>query len=241
MEKLLLVLIPAVCAGLIQGVTGFGAGIVMMIFLPMIFPVVASAGISQSICLVLTFMMFLRYRKYANLKLIAWPAVIFLVISSICMQFSQYVNQNLMKLILGIFLLLLSIWFLFLARDDFHPKGIVSFLCVAISGMCDGLFGVGGPLMVVLFLSRTESKEEYLGTIQSFFLLTVLYAVGFRFMNGLLPFDAISYILIGIVGVLSGLVIANKIVERINGELLKKLTYVLIGISGIINVITVLL
>lgn len=71
MEKLLLVLIPAVCAGLIQGVTGFGAGIVMMIFLPMIFPVVTSAGISQSICLVLTFMMFLRYRKYANLKLIA--------------------------------------------------------------------------------------------------------------------------------------------------------------------------
>ena len=60
-------------------------------------------------------------------------------------------------------------------------------------------------------------------------------------MNGLLPFDAISYILIGIVGVLSGLVIANKIVERINGELLKKLTYCLIGISGIINVITVLL
>ncbi len=60
-------------------------------------------------------------------------------------------------------------------------------------------------------------------------------------MNGLLPFDAISYILIGIVGVLSGLVVANKIVERINGELLKKLTYVLIGISGIINVITVLL
>ena len=175
MEKLLLVLIPAVCAGLVQGVTGFGAGFVMMIFLPMIFPVVASAGISQSICLVLTLMMFLRYRKYANLKLIAWPAVIFLVISSICMQFSQYVNQNLMKLILGIFL------------------------------------------------------------------LTVLYAVGFRFMNGLLPFDAISYILIGIVGVLSGLVVANKIVERINGELLKKLTYVLIGISGIINVITVLL
>ena len=60
-------------------------------------------------------------------------------------------------------------------------------------------------------------------------------------MNGLLPFYAISYIAIGIVGVLSGLVVANKIVERINGELLKKLTYVLIGISGIINVITVLL
>ena len=60
-------------------------------------------------------------------------------------------------------------------------------------------------------------------------------------MNGLLPFDAISYIAIGIVGVLSGLVVANKIVERINGELLKKLTYVLIGISGIINVITVVL
>lgn len=60
-------------------------------------------------------------------------------------------------------------------------------------------------------------------------------------MNGLLPFDAISYIAIGIVGVLSGLLVANKIVERINGELLKKLTYVLIGISGIINVITVLL
>lgn len=241
MENILLVLIPAVCAGLIQGVTGFGAGIVMMIFLPILFPVVTSAGISQSICLVLTVMMFLRYRKYANLKLIAGPAVLFLLVSTVCMRFSQYVNQDIMKLILGIFLIVLSIWFLFLARDDFKPKGITAFLCVVISGMCDGLFGVGGPLMVVLFLSRTETKEEYLGTIQSFFLLTVLYAVGFRFVNGLLPFDAIGYILVGIVGVLSGLFVANRIVDRMNGDLLRKLTYCVIGISGLINMIAVLL
>ena len=43
------------------------------------------------------------------------------------------------------------------------------------------------------------------------------------------------------VGILLGLFIANKIVDKLDGELIKKLTYVLIGLCGISNVVTTLL
>ena len=45
------------------------------------------------------------------------------------------------------------------------------------------------------------------------------------------------YVGIGIVCILIGLGIANRIVDRLNGEKIKKVIYIVIGVSGILNVI----
>lgn len=46
---------------------------------------------------------------------------------------------------------------------------------------------------------------------------------------------------LGMLGILVGLFVANKIVDRLDGGLVKKLTYVIIGLCGLSNVITTLL
>lgn len=43
------------------------------------------------------------------------------------------------------------------------------------------------------------------------------------------------------VGILLGLWIANKIVDKLDANLIRKLTYVVIGLCGLSNVITTLL
>ncbi len=91
MKQLLYVLIPALMAGLIQGTTGFGSGIVMMIFLPLQFSVLESSAISGVLGLSLCIAMVWRYRKYVSVKLILWPAVLFSLsdqsCDSICTKF----------------------------------------------------------------------------------------------------------------------------------------------------------
>ena len=47
----ILVSLTAVLAGIVQGITGFGSGIVIMMILPMFFALPQSAGISTAICM----------------------------------------------------------------------------------------------------------------------------------------------------------------------------------------------
>lgn len=240
MEVITYIFLPAFVAGIIQGVTGFGAGVIMMMFLPLQYSVIQSAGISSAICLILCVFMVYRYRKTINFKQIIGPAILYLVVSSISIIFAKNINQDIMKIILGLFLIVLAIYFLFFSKKDIEPKGIVSLLCIVISGICDGLFGIGGPLMVIYFLSKTHSKEEYLGTIQCFFLVNVFYSTIFRILNSIITIDLIPCIGIGMIAILLGLLIANKIVNRLNAELIRKLTYILIGLCGLSNIITTL-
>ena len=59
----------------------------------------------------------------------------------------------------------------------------------------------------------------------------------FRFINGIIDTSHIAPILCGMFGISFGLVFANKIVDKINGDMIRKITYAMIGISGIINLL----
>ena len=113
MELFCYVFLPALAGGLIQGVTGFGAGVIMMMFLPFEFSIIQSAGLSCAISIILSSIMVYRYRKNVNIRKIIIPAVLYLTISSISIMFAKFINQNVMKMILGIFLIVLAIYFLF--------------------------------------------------------------------------------------------------------------------------------
>ncbi len=228
----------ALCAGILQGVTGFGAGIVMMMVLPSLFPLNQAAGVSCAIAIVLSLSMFWRYRKYIELKKVLWPAILYVAVSGISIVFSTMVNQAVMKKVFGVFLILLSAYYLFFNKaQEKELNLLVSVIFIAVSGACDGLFGIGGPLMVLFFLGQTHSKEEYLGSIQAVFLVNLVYGTMMRMFNHILTPWHLPYIGIGMACILAGLMIANKIVDRMDGEKIKKITYVVIGISGILNVI----
>lgn len=228
----------ALCAGILQGVTGFGAGIVMMMVLPGFFPLNQAAGVSCAIAIILSLFMFLRYRKYIRIKNVIWPAVLYVAVSSVSIVFSTKVNQAVMKKVFGVFLILLSVYYLFFNKSqekELNP--LVSVIFIAVSGTCDGLFGIGGPLMVLFFLGQTHSKEEYLGSIQAVFLANLVYGTMMRMFNQILTFHHLPFIGIGMLCIVMGFAIANRIVDRLDGEKIKKITYVVIGISGILNVI----
>ena len=238
MEALYLVFLPAIAAGIIQGVTGFGAGIVLMVFLPLSYEVTQSAAMTGSICLVLCAAMVIRYRKHINYRKLAVPSILFLITSAAAITVSKNVNTELMKLILGVFLLALAIYFLFLSKKELEPKGIAALACIVISGICDGMFGVGGPLMVIYFLSKTRSKQEYLGSIQCFFLINHIASTILRFCNGIITVSNVPYMLLGMAGIIVGFIAANRITDRLNADLLKKVTYLLIGASGLFYTVT---
>lgn len=235
MEMLFLVAVPAVFAGIVQGSTGFGAGILLMIFLPILHPLVQSAGVSGVIISVLSLLMVVKYRKSINYRKMILPFVIYSVICTGVIAVAKDFDTGVLKTIFGIFLLGLSVYHLLIKKDSGRQtySVFITILFAAVSGVFSGLFGVGGPLMAIYFLSVSDSKEEYLGTIQFFFLVTVIMATFSRIYNHILTVQCLPDILLGVIGILSGLFISNYLLAKIDIVQLRKVVYLFIGVSGV--------
>lgn len=231
--------IVACIAGLVQGVTGFGAGIIIMMALPYFLSIPQSAGITGAVSIVLCVMMVIRYYEDIKISKVILPAILYMTVCSFAISFSTMVNQALLKKALGAFLVMLAIYYLFFnkSNDNKELSLLVKIGCIVISAVCDAFFGIGGPLMVLYYMSMTSSTREFLGTLQVFFLINATYNTILRFFKGILSITQLPLIGIGAIGIIAGVLVANKIVDKLDEQLIKKLTYVMIGISGIINLI----
>ncbi|MCR5042416.1 MAG: sulfite exporter TauE/SafE family protein [Clostridia bacterium] len=239
MEAFIIVPAVSILAGLIQGITGFGSCIVILFALPYFYTLSQSAGIATAVTIALCAAMVVKYRKTVRVREALLPSALYLTVSSFVIHFAAGADEELLKKIFGFFLIVLSAYYLFVKKRKSEKKLPlpVDVLFIVASAVCDGLFGIGGPLMVLYFLSRTKDKEEYLGTIHLFFLVNTVYNTGFRVYKGILTAEHFPVILLGVAGILLGFFVAGKLVDRLNAKAMSRLTYVMIGVSGVLNLV----
>ena len=224
-------------AGLLQGMTGFGAGIILMLYLPTLYTVTGSAAITGAISVVLSGFMVFQYRHFVEFKKVMKPTFLYMIICTLTIIISSMISTVYLKKGLGVFLILLACYYLFFSKNKQEMKKAVACFCIILSAICDGFFGIGGPLMVVYFMSKTKSQEEYLGCLQMFFLINCLYNTFLRMYRGILVIDYLPMILLGAIGIVLGSLIAKRLLKYIDENKIRKFIYIVIGISGFINII----
>lgn len=231
----------ALMAGFVQGVTGFGSGIVMMIFLPHLLPISQSAGVSTLTMLVANVMVVWRYRKYLKWQKLVLPFLIYMGTAILSLFLSKYLPGSSLKMLLGVLLVVLSIYYLVMNLRSIKISTIPLFVMVLFaitSGFFNGLFGIGGPLMALYFLTISDSKENYLASIQTFFLIDTLIMTSMRFANGIMTVDTLKYVLMGLIGAVIGTILANRLVKHINLRVMTLAIYAFIGCSGLYYLLT---
>src|SRR5699024_10521592 len=135
-----------------------------------------------------------RYRRSVLWNLLPIPMASFVVFSTLAIYLSGGQSDALLKKLLGIVLIGMSIYFLFFsAKIKLNPTLLNSILAGGLGGFLNGMFGMGGPPMVVYLLSVSKSNEEYLGTIQTYFAITNLYTIFLRILNGTVTVAVVQY------------------------------------------------
>ena len=234
----LVLALSALAGGTVQTVTGFGAAVVMMLFLPDFLGMIAAPAIVQTICAGLSIPLVIRFWKKANWRVCILPAVIYISCSAVIISLIGSFDLNVLKLLFGVFLVLLAAYFIFFAKTLKVKANIpTAILFSVISGVFSGLFGIGGPLMAVYFLAATEDKEQYVGTSQLFFAACNLFNLVMRCIRGIYTVDLIPMTIAGIAAINVGKWFGLKILDRLNQELMKKIVYAFIGIAGIVTIV----
>ncbi len=235
---LLVVATAAFVAGLIQTLTGFGAGVIMVFVLSNYLGMIAAPAINTSICLGLTTVLSIKYWKSIELRRMAAPIVTYTILSAISIYFVTSINIHALAVAFGIFLVCISVFSLFFSnRIRIREKKAVLLAFSMISGVFSGLFGVGGPLLAVYLVSTTEKQESYIANTQFLFTATNIINMGLRIIRGIYIPAYIGYSAIGLSAILLGMFLGIRVRERINVALLKKVVYLFVLLSGIATIV----
>ena len=225
---------------MIQGVTGFGASLTIMTLLPYFVDLPSAVALSGVIPMVQMAVLVWLYRRAINLHRVIIPAFFYLIGCWISIRYTLDFDPRHLKFAFGIFLIIVGIYFLrFSDRVKVKDTIPVMFVCSFVSGLCNGIFGLGGPLMVLYYLAACDSMDEYVGNIQCVFLVTDIYCLGLRAQEGIFTTALIGPSVVGIVAILIGQVVASKIVSKIKDEsVIRFCTYVMVCVSGVIMAMT---
>ena len=175
------------------------------------------------------------HRRAINLRRVIIPAFFYLIGCWISIRYTLDFDPRHLKFAFGIFLIIVGIYFLrFSDRVKVKDTIPVMFVCSFVSGLCNGIFGIGGPLMVLYYLAACDSMDEYVGNIQCVFLVTDNYCLGLRAQEGIFTTALIGPSVVGI-----GQVVASKIVSKIKDEsVIRFCTYLMVCVSGVIMAMT---
>lgn len=239
MIQYLCVAAPALFAGLVQGVTGFGAGILLMMFYPFCFSMVQSSAMCQFLCAVLCISIVWRYRRFVRFRMCILPLVFYFPVYLAAMQAAARLDMDYLKPVLGLFLIALAVYFILgEGKIKISANPGTAFVCAALAGIIDAFFGIGGPTMVVYFMAVLKEKRSYLGTIQIFFMTTNLYGTVVRTLAGQLTGDMVLPLTAGAAALLLGAYAGSRVVDKIDIGKMKLLVYGFIGFAGAVTFVT---
>lgn len=145
-----------------------------------------------------------------------------------------YVPQNILTIILGIFLLLFSIYSLRHPDFKINAGKLNNIIGGSLSGFLQGLMGIGGPLRGYFLISCDLDKTTYIATLAVIAILIDVTRIPIYLTTNLL--GAQFYYLIPpllVIGVL-GSYTGKKIVNRIPQSTFKKIVLVAIGLASLL-------
>ena len=242
MENLIYIILLAVGASFIQRTIGFGFGIFIMTVLPFLMPSYAEAvTLSGMLSLTSAAVVMVQYIKYVTWKRLLPMFAAFTVFSTIAILMLDRIEGPTMRHILGIMLIILSLYFSFF-RDKLQKyirptKGWL-LGTGSVSGVMGGLFGMHGPPVVLYLVVSEPSKDHYMGMIQTYAVITNIVMLGVRAYNGYVtPVVGTTY-LYALAGLAVGVMAGNWAFKRIPGKLFTYIVYAYIGISGAIILFT---
>ncbi|SDO38353.1 sulfite exporter TauE/SafE family protein [Alkalicoccus daliensis] len=236
--ELLLIFIILLAGSFIQGVSGFGFGLIAMSFLPLLFTIKESTLLVVSLALVVAVSIGLqmwKHIKWKSLGVLLGAALVGRVGAFFVL--SRYGELDIMRDILGAFLLMVVAYLFFGAAKAKNVSIKALWLPILfgfLGGFVGGIFAVGGPFFVfVLMILYADDKYAYSANMQVTFMFTnaitiLLHAVNRDFTSGFL-----LYFLVGVVTVLIGTKLGVICFKYISQENMRRVAGAVVALAAL--------
>ena len=236
---LILVCAITVISSFIQGTTGFGFGIFAMIFLPHILLYTEANVLSTMLSSLTSLLVCVVGFKKINWKNTVFPVLGCVISTYLAVAFIKTQSSEMLSLLLGVALFLLSIYFFFFSdKIKIRPTWYAGLIAGILSGIMGGMFSIGGPPVVVYYMQSEDDPKSYVTTISAYFVLSGIVSIASKAAMGFVTSYVLWGLVIGIIGMVIGSFAGKRVRDKVKPKMMRKIVYGFMAISGIINIIT---
>lgn len=231
-----LLLFGAFFAGLVQGATGFGSGIVLNAFWLHILEPSAAISLNIVSCLFVSALPIYKLRKtldFSKLKSFVFFGVIGIPTGLLILTMT---DPSIFKTTVGFILVIFSIW-KFKSKDiliNFKSNPTLDKFIGFISGILGGFAALGGILPTIWVNLQRLPKNTQRGTYEPFIFITSIAAVISFYFAGFLTLDIFYNFLKAFPALMIGSWIGIKIYALINEALFRQVILGLIFLAGLV-------
>jgi len=236
---LLILLLGAFTAALVQGATGFGSGLVLNAFWLHILDPAHAIPLNIITCLLISGAPMYKLRKTLDFSKLR-PFIIFGVVGIPCgMLLLTITDPRIFKASIGIFLVLYAL--LMLSSNNFSIKvntnKSIDSLIGLISGLMGGFAALGGLLPTIWVGLQKLPKNTQRGTYEPFIFITSIIAVISFAVAGLYTIQMAYDLLKILPALIVGSWLGVKIYHVLDGEVFRKTILGLILAAGMVLLI----
>lgn len=219
-------------ASIVQGATGFGFALTSMPLLAIFIPLDVVVPIMVIFSLITNVLILVKLWSYVRIKKI-W---LLIVASSVSAPFGTYllliIEERVLKITVGLLIILfaLVLWkgYSFTIKREKLALIPVGFL----GGLLNGSLSLSGPPVVLFLTNQKEDKTIFRANITTYALILNVMTIIFFIMGGLIIKQVFSYMFWYFPALIIATFIGVKIGNKVEQALFKKITLLLIIISG---------
>ena len=229
---LVLILAVVLFAGFIQGLVGFGSGLIMVPILVLflepkvLVPLVLLHGLIMNGVLSVSSKRSIQPWKIAPIlvaALLGIPAGALLL---------MFLPANLLKIFIGVVIVMFGIFFLSGRSIPVKNETRTSFVVGLISGLLNGSISMSGPPVILFFSNQKVRKGNFRANLVFYFFLLNIFTMLVFFFLGLIT----SNVLIGagvlLPAALLGIAIGSLISKKVKEKVFRRIALVLVIFAG---------
>lgn len=240
MESIFYIFLLTTGASFVQRTTGFGFGIFIMTMLPFLMPSYGEAtALSGLLALTTSALISFRMKKYITWKRLLPILLTFILISSGAICLLARIQDQTLRKILGVALIITALYFSFFSRK-IKLKTTLPYQIGAgtLSGIMGGFFGMQGPPAVLYFISSEPDKNHYMAMAQTYFLIGNSIMTIVRASNGFVTQAVGRCYLFCLAAVGIGTIMGSWAFRHIPAKIFPYIVYSYIGVSGLVIFLT---
>lgn len=231
------------CACLIQALGGFGAGLMAVPLLTVLYEPRFIIPAFSVVTFSLNPLILFEVRGHAD-----WRKVLAIITGSsmglpIGVFALKSLDQNIIKLVIAAVTFIIGILFLSGFKPKIKESASAFITAGVISGLLSGSAGMGGPPLVLLMLALGLKKDAFRATLIGCFIFNGLFGILLYFMNGLFHPVNLKISLLAFLPALAGTLTGIGIKNFLNEEKFRRITIfivILIGAMGTLRAVLLL-
>ena len=204
-------------AAFVQGLSGFGSGLIAMALLPLFMSLQQAVAVSAVVGMLLNLTFAFQLRAHADYREVAPMALAGLLGVPMGLWLLHSVDSRLVTGLLGLVLCGHASWSLLRRGQASRPLGRRwALLAGGIGGALSGAFNTAGPPVLVYATLRDWPRDNFRANLQTFFSVTgTLSLIGFS-LTGLVTAQTLRLDAFALPAVALGAWLGNRLCKRID-------------------------